>query len=291
MSDFPISGASEAVTKVLSNVIPPRTYTYLSAMIPGLFFELSILLGNPAYVRQLLDKSRAGFALDRYTILAVALFLAFVIGNGFMLFVGLVQRLLGFVYRVRAFLWRQLRKWPLAPFSTWIRQKPFWSRRQWIHVFANDIIERAGPFGSGVPEGVRKCWARFARRILESYKIEHNDLLYGTLGTLTPREQRGSVFMIASEAIGWCGLAAAFLAPALRSRYYLGFAVLLVFAGIIHDWYLAERLSDPKTWGLLELRVIIRELERTSRLATPRHSDTSLGSDSTSTATKDAQRT
>jgi len=58
-------------------------------MIPGLFFELSILVGNPAYTRQLLEKARAGFALDRYMVLAIALFSAFVIGNGFMLFVGL----------------------------------------------------------------------------------------------------------------------------------------------------------------------------------------------------------
>jgi hypothetical protein len=294
MPDFPVSG--EAITKVLSNVLPPRTYTYLSAMIPGLFFELSILIGNPSYVRQLLDKTRAYFAFDRYTILAVALFLAFVIGNGFMLFVGLIQWLFRFVYKLRAFLWRQFCKWPLLPFSNWIRRQPFWGKRQWVHEFGNNITDRAGPFGSSVPEGVRKCWARFARQILKTYGIDHEDLdqeewnaLYGTLGTLTLREQRGSVFMIASEAIGWCGLAAAFLAPTLRTRYYLEFAILLVIAGIIHDWCVAKRLNDPTMWGLLEIRVIARELERTSRVlrrAPTRHPDASLGSESTSTVSK-----
>jgi hypothetical protein len=262
-------------------------------LIPGLFFEVSILLGNPTYARQLLDKARAGFAFDRYTVLAIALFLAFIIGNGFMLFVGLIQYLLGFAYKIRAFLWTQFCKWPLAPFLTWIRQKPFWNKRRWVHELSNKVIERAGPFGSDVPEELRRCWARFARPILETYRIDPNQLdqeewnaLYGTLGTLTPREQRGSVFMIASEAIGWCGLTAGFLAPALRSRYYLGFAVLLVFSGVLHDWYVAQRLCDPKVWGLLELRVIIREFERTSRLfrrSATRHPETSLNSESAQT--------
>jgi len=99
------------------HVIPPKTYTYISAMIPGLFFELSILVGNPAYTRQLLEKARAGFALDRYMVLAIALFSAFVIGNGFMLFVGLIQRFLGLVYRVRAFCYGKTLQ-PLGPCST-----------------------------------------------------------------------------------------------------------------------------------------------------------------------------
>lgn len=254
-------------------------------MIPGLFFELSILAGNPLYVRQLLDKAHTAFAFDRYTSLAIALFAAFIIGNGFMLFVSLVQWLLGFVYRIWAFLWTQFCKWPLAPFLNWIRQKPFWGKRQWVHEFANRVSDRAGPFGSDVPLGARKCWARFARRILENYGIQPGELgqeewnaLYGTLGTMTAMEQRGSVFMIASEAIGWCGLAAARFAPALRIRSYLAFAILLISSGMLHDWYVARRRFDPLAFGLLEIRVIVRELERTLRLQRRRpapHSDDS----------------
>ncbi len=274
MADFPVSGASEVVSKVLSNVIPPRAYAYLFALIPGVFFEVSILLGNPSYVLQLVQKSRAGVALDRYMLLAIALFLAFVIGNGFMLLVGLIQRLLGLVHKVRVFIWRQFCKWPLAPFTNWIRRKPFWSKRYWVHEFGNYVIEKAAPDRPGVPTALRKCWARFAKPILETvYKIkaeeldqEEWDALYGNLGTLTPTEIRGSVFMIASEATGWCGLAAGLFAPALRNRYYLGFAVLLVFAGILHDWNVARRLGDWTTWGALELRAITRESKKTLRL-------------------------
>jgi hypothetical protein len=274
MANFPVSGASEVISKVVSNVIPPRTYTYLFAMIPGLFFEVSILFGNPGYVLQLVQKSRAGVALDRYMLVSIALFLAFVIGNGFMLFVGLIQRLLGLVHRVRVFSWRQFCKWPLAPFMNWIRKKPFWSKRPWVHEFSNHVIEKASPGGTDVPTALRKCWAMSARPVLETvYKIkpaeldqEEWDALYGNLGTLKPAEVRGSVFMIASEATGWCGLAASLFAPALRNRYYLGFAVILVFAGILHDWNLARRLGDWTAWGVLELRAIMRESKKTSQL-------------------------
>jgi hypothetical protein len=274
MADFPISGASEALSKVLSNVIPPKTYTYLTAIIPGLFFEVSILLGNPEYVCQLVQKSRAAVALDRYMLLAAALFLAFVIGNGFMLLVSLIQRLLILVHRVRAFLWRQFCKWPLVPFTNWIRQKPFWKKRLWVHEFGNYVVEQAAPGRPPIPEALRKCWARFARPILETvYRIKPEeldqdewDVLYGTLGTRAPTDYRGSVFMIASEATGWCGFAAAFFAPSLRSRYYLGFAVVLVFAGILHDWYVARWQGDWTAWGVLEIRAIMRESRKTSRL-------------------------
>jgi hypothetical protein len=47
MVDFPISDFSEAVFKVLSNLIPPETYVYLFACLPGFFFETSILIANP----------------------------------------------------------------------------------------------------------------------------------------------------------------------------------------------------------------------------------------------------
>jgi len=72
----------------LSKAIPPRAYLYLSAFMPGLFLEFSILLANPALACELALRSQEGFGFGRYLTLFVGLFLAYVIGNTLMLFGG-----------------------------------------------------------------------------------------------------------------------------------------------------------------------------------------------------------
>jgi hypothetical protein len=42
--------ASDALSGVIEKLIPPRAYTYLFAALPGLFFEISILVKNPGQV-------------------------------------------------------------------------------------------------------------------------------------------------------------------------------------------------------------------------------------------------
>jgi len=81
----------------ISKAVPATAFNYLAAFIPGLFFEISILLGNPAVVRHLVEQSRIGYPLGYYTSLAIALVLGFIIGNGFMFLVRLIQRVFGYI--------------------------------------------------------------------------------------------------------------------------------------------------------------------------------------------------
>jgi len=241
MSDFPVADVSDAISKLISNVLPPRTYELLFALLPGIFFEISILLGNPALICDLVARAQDGFGLGHYAMLGLALVLAFIIGNAFMLLVILIQRLLGYLYRLRAFLWDQL----------------FQKR----------------PLGQPPDEDARKCWALLARRLLQDqYGIELEDIgqdewnvLYLTLVTPTMMDVRGNILMIASEAMGWCGLTATLFAHALWNRYYVAFSVLLIAAGLLHDWHMAGNLNNPRFLGFLKIRALLREYRKTPK--------------------------
>jgi hypothetical protein len=265
MADFPVSEISNAISKVISSVIPPRSYTFLIALLPGLFFGISILLANPALFCELVARAQDGFGLGHYAILGLALFLAFVVGNTFMLLVTLFQRLMGFLYRLWAYVWEELCAWPLLPLTNWLYKKPRWTRRRWLNNLSLYIQQRR----SGVPsdEDARKCWALIAKRLLKvKYGIEPQDVgqdewnaLYWTLGTLTLADVRGSITMVVFEATGWCGLAATLFAHALRNRYYVAFSMLLIVGGLLHDWYVAEGLNNFRFLGFLKIRALLRE--------------------------------
>jgi hypothetical protein len=262
-----ISHISEAISILISNVIPPRAYTFLFALVPGVFFETSVLLTNPALVYTLLARAQPFIGPSRYATLALALFLAFVIGNAFMYFVAFVQ-VLGYLYRFRAFVWEEFCSLVLAPLITRLQGKPWWSTRRRLSSFAG-YVQNVRMWSIGVPqdEGTRKCWARFATQLLKTrYGIEARHLdqeewnvLYATLGLLTTEDTHGNILMLASEATGWCGLAAMRLAPALWNRYYVSFSIFLIVIGLLHDWHVERNLNNPRFLGVLRVRALLKQ--------------------------------
>lgn len=235
---------ADAITKVILHLVPPRAYTFLFAFLPGLFFEMCILLSNPALVCDLVAKAQDGMGLSNYELVGVALIFAFIIGNGFMLWVTLIQRFFAFLYpRLRT-----------------------------------DDRE--------IPENARRFWALIARKLLaKQYGIEPETLsqedwnvLYWTLGIPTQRDRRGLVFLIASEAVGWCGLAAMLFAHGLRNRYYFVFSVVLIVTGLFHDWWVATGLKSGQYIGSLKISVLLRELRDTRGLGYK--TETNAGADS-----------
>jgi hypothetical protein len=267
MADFPVFELSGAVSKVVSSVIPPRAYTFVAALIPGLFFEVSILVANPALACELRSRAQDGLGLGRYAVLGVALVFAFVLGNAFILSVTLIQRLFGLFYRLRAWLWKELCGWPLFPFVNWLYKKPWWARRRWLIALGYNVQRKR--LGQADDEGARRLWALIARRLLEQkYGIDHShfeqgewNALYWALGTLTINDVRGSLVLLVFEATGWCGVSAILLAPTLANRYFIGLCVILILAGLYHDWYVAEGLNNPQFLGVLKVRSLLREFQ------------------------------
>ena len=74
--------------------------------------------------------------------------------------------------------------------------------------------------------------------------------------------------MIVCEATGWCGVAATLFAPPLKNKYYLAFCVFLIVSGLVHAFYTVKRLNNPRIFGFLKIRALLRELRGSSRRAT-----------------------
>lgn len=226
MPEAPFVPVVDAISKVILHLVPARAYTFLFAFLPGLFFEMSVVISNPALACQLFAKAQDGFRLSNYGLLSVALILAFIIGNAFMLWVTLIQRFFTFLY------------------------------------------PKLCPKQVNAPEAALRLWGLIARKVLEKqYGIDPETLnqddwnaLYWTLGIPTQRDRRGLVFLIASEAVGWSGLAAMLFALGLRNRYFFVFSVVLILAGLFHDWWVAEGLRSGQYIGSLKISVLLRQL-------------------------------
>jgi hypothetical protein len=79
----------------LSKVLHPRAWDLLTAFMPGFFFEICFLLGNPQLINSLTPTQ-----LERPIVFIAAAVLAFVIGNVCMLWVKTIQIILTLLLRI-----------------------------------------------------------------------------------------------------------------------------------------------------------------------------------------------
>jgi len=242
---------------------------------PGLFFEISLLLGNPALVSGLRDQLERNFALGRTMIVIIALFLAFAIGNGFMLIPGLIEHFFFEpICKVWWFFWKQFCVWPLKPIVDWLLSKPRLVRIPEVLDFHRYVIDLGFKTRPDEAQSAWHCWLTVADRLVtKRYGIRPQDLnedhqwgvLYWILGIWKPEDTRGSLLMVATEATGWAGLMATRIAPALRNRYYFYFVGFLIGMGLIHDLYVARRKVDPRMSSYAHIRAVLRELREVSQ--------------------------
>ncbi|MGC1619768.1 MAG: hypothetical protein WA765_14860, partial [Candidatus Acidiferrum sp.] len=71
--ELPHPKSSEVLSGVIDKLIPPRAYNYLFAALPGLFFEISILVANPERMCELVVKAQDGFGLNHYELVGLGL--------------------------------------------------------------------------------------------------------------------------------------------------------------------------------------------------------------------------
>jgi hypothetical protein len=240
----------------------------VAAFLPGLFFEISVVLANPCIPSRLLVNFEQNFPPNIYLLLFIGLFLAFVIGNGFLLLVTFIQYAFGFVYRFLKFLWKQICRWPLRPLSGWVLRHPG-LRSPWVG-YLNRYFFITGYEDPPEWRMIIGCWGTIAEHLLKSrygidpLKFKPNDrpVLYRVLGTATPEESRGLLSMIATHATGWSGLAAIRLAPALRNKYYVWFCLFLILNGLLHDFYVVVRRFNPIAGGYINIRAALREFPK-----------------------------
>lgn len=280
MAEFPLAGHSDTVSKVLSSVLPPRTYAYLSAFLPGFFFEVSICLAEPRFIQELIARSNQAANLGRYPKILIAVFLAFVLGNAFMLWVGIVHRILGVLFRISRFLWRRFCAWPLLPLLNRLvkrlsASRGWWNRRlPWIQDKIFRRVHDAAYALDLLSQGVRKLWAILTLSLYKKhYGIDLNldqdelNALYLASSSVPMTKFSDHLLMVVSQALGWSGLTATRLAPSLINRNYIAFNLFLITIGVFYQWRLIRGLNDEYLFGLLRVRALLRELRKGKKLA------------------------
>ena len=276
MADAPkitaIDIATSAAAQIVSRIVPERIYSYLAALLPGVFFEISIVVADPTLISRLVERAEQSFTLGRPITVTIALFLAYLIGTALMFIPPLIQHyVLEPLYRIWWFLWKQFCKWPLFPIVRWLMGKKRFAPMTEVHDFYKYILDIGFTIRPEEAQNAWSCWLTFARRLLKQrYGINPDDLhqdnqwgaLYWILGIWYPEDLRGNLLVICLEATGWAGLAASRVAPALQTKYFLYFVGLLIVIGLLHDLYVVRRNVDPRISSYSHIRAILRELRR-----------------------------
>jgi hypothetical protein len=173
MNDQPVQSVKPAMIHIdLSNAIPARAYNYIAAFLPGLFFVVSLTLGNPGFVSKVAANLTAIFPLNEYIKLGIALFLAFVIGNGFMMWITLIQWLLGYIYTLGMLLRRVFYSRLVFPVVNKFISKPLKPGHLGRPLWVVKLHQRAHFIRHGINQNDRqdlnRCLYTVARQLLET---------------------------------------------------------------------------------------------------------------------------
>lgn len=110
MVDFKIPDAAiaEISRNLVPRILPEKAYNYLSAFLPGMIFEIAVSMGNLDLAQDVAFKYQTVLNLVKTGLVILIVMLAFIIGNGFMLLVGIIERFLGHVCRATRYLSEKL---------------------------------------------------------------------------------------------------------------------------------------------------------------------------------------
>lgn len=253
----------------LSRALSPRVGTYLLAVIPGVFFESSIAIGNPTVALSVLSRLHEIYPFGHYALLVLFLVSSLFIGSGFFLSAWLAQQLMSFGfsmwrYAIRATFgsqWLYLRFGKLQGFPPkqtipirLLSRLIFWAR-------GREFATEARP--------VLKCLRTATKRLLrerygmeETWDLDANEwwVWYSVLGKPLKWFQEA---ILGSRTFLGCGLAgftALYAAPALRERYFIALCSVFALSGLLVSFDLAFWNFSPLRRSLIRLKSVVLEL-------------------------------
>ncbi len=72
--------------------------------------------------------------------------------------------------------------------------------------------------------------------------------------------------MMASHAMGWAGVVAMNIAPALRNKYYIGFSAAMLVFGLHQSFYVAQRRYNEVAIAYTNIRAVLREYRKSPQI-------------------------
>jgi len=268
----------------LSKAILPRLGTYLLGIIPGMFFESSIAIGNPHFAASVISRVREIYPFGPYALLALFLASSLLIGQGFFLTAWIADLLITFAF----LLWRNAIRVTLG--SQWLYR--CFGKLQGIPPKQNIFIRMLGRLifwargreFSFKARPVLKCLHVAVRRLLKvQYGIDRNyglqlddsewGVWYSALGKPLKGFQEGYMASRTSLGCGLAGLTALYASPALRGKYFIALSLIFTFAGCFGTVDLVRWRIDPIKRSMARLLSVLLELREATNITERRDSE------------------
>ena len=261
-----------------SNVIPKRLGTYLLGLIPGLVFELTVAFGDPLLAHQMIEQVKQVYPFQTYALLLLFAASCLVIGQTFFLLAWFVDWLIDFLYRAQRYLVVHLTlgsNW-LYKAVAWLQGMPPKRNVRYLWRIVMWARQKKVPFEI---RPVLKCQRMAATQLLKrKYGVTPSkgqwewvdqewQAWLAVLGKAPAGFREAFLTMRTFLGCGLAELAALYIAPALRNRYFFTMSGVLLAAGCFQSLSLARRRREPMRGSLTRLLVLMEELAE-SRLAT-----------------------
>ena len=272
----------------VSRAIPPRLGTYLLGIIPGMFFEVSVAIGDPHLAASVVSRVREIYPFGPYALIVLFLASCLLVGQGFFIAAWISDLLITSAfalwrYAIRStfgsqWLYRRFAKLQGIPpkqntFIHLLSRVIFWAREREFSIEARPVL---------------KCLHVAVRRLLKvRYGIDRKyggqlddgewGVWYSVLGK--PLKVFQETLMVSRTFLG-CGLAgftALYALPVLRRRYFLALCVIFAFAGCFASVDLARWRFDPVRRSMARLRSVLLELSEASPTTEKTNSDSEKG--------------
>lgn len=264
----------------LSKTPSLRFFVYLLALIPGLFFLVSIALGNPLLAEGLIKEVGHLYPVPPYLALFLSLGSAFVIGQAFVLSSWLLAWLLTTLIRLPKAVFRKVfganwlyRWWGKHQAIPPKRTALFVRTLRGLNMFARKVD--ADPADARL---VRMCLGVAVEKLLERrYGIDPHraggpngewGVWYSVLGK--PPKQLGENLNAGRTtlATGLAGFCAIGIAPSLLQRYFIAMCALFALCGLwtaLAHFFTFRNSANLDVWRLRAVLLELQELPSESK--------------------------
>jgi len=272
----------------ISRAIPPRLGAYLLGIIPGVFFEASVAIGDPHFAASVVCRVREIYAFGPYTLLVLFLASGLLVGQGFSLAAWIADLLIASAFA----LWRYAIRITFG--SQWLDRRfgklqgipP--KRNSFIRLLSRLIFWARGREYSVEARPVLKCLYVAVERLLKvrygidvGRDMQRDDIEWGVWYSVLGKPLKGfQEASMSSRVFLGCGLAgftAVYALSALRGRYFIALCIIFTFAGCFTSVDLARWRFNPVKRSIARLRSILLELSEASTMAEKPSSDSGKG--------------
>jgi len=283
-----------------SKAVQLRFGIYLLGLIPGVFFELCIAMGNPPLAASVISSLHQIYPFGAYSLLFLFLTSSWFVGSGFFFAAWITEQLVfyGFAlsrYAIRITFGSQwlyhrlgiLQGFPPKQtfFLRSLSKLIFWARQREFSTEARPAL---------------KCLRRATKQLLKvgygldiSHELQSDGSEWEAWYSVLGKPLRGiQEAVIACRTVLGCGLAgftALYASPALRERYFIGLCFVFAASGFFYSFNIARWTFNPVRRSLLRLKSISLELSEVTTLTVMQKAKSANRLRPTTEASEDAQ--